>query len=172
VDTPCHSGLPGRLASRFTVFVSITTHWGPASTGNPIPLVTWQVMTSPTGMTSQETRFEVANRKTRDGGVATNGMTTGKRFRWNQARMERSIHGLPNVLPGLAMPDTFTPCRRATPEMALRPFWQWPACRAGGLQPSSTPLVLGYPTPYGPRWNRLLCKKLSVTLFRRQQAPL
>jgi hypothetical protein len=34
------------------------------------------------------------------------------------------------------MPDPSTPCRQVTPEM----FLEWPACRAGGLQPSSTPL--------------------------------
>jgi hypothetical protein len=45
--------------------------------------------------------------------------------------MERGIHGLPKISPGLAMADPSTPCGRATPKKAV--FYP-----------------LGYPTPYGP----------------------
>jgi hypothetical protein len=38
------------------------------------------------------------------------------------------------------MPDPSTPCGQATPETASWPFWRWPACRAGGLRASSSPL--------------------------------
>jgi hypothetical protein len=34
------------------------------------------------------------------------------------------------------------------PETTLWLFQGWPACRAGSLQPSSTPLDNGHPTPY------------------------
>jgi hypothetical protein len=57
-----------------------------------------------------------------------------------QARTGRGIHGLPKVSPGPAMPNPYTPCGRTTPETALRPFRGWPAHRAGGLRPSSSPL--------------------------------
>jgi hypothetical protein len=42
--------------------------------------------------------------------------------------------------PGPAKPNPYTPCGRATPQTALRPFGGWPARRAGGLRPSSSPL--------------------------------
>jgi hypothetical protein len=48
--------------------------------------------------------------------------------------MSKRIPGLSKVSPGPAMPDPSTPCGQAAPKMG------WPACRAGGLQPSSTPL--------------------------------
>jgi hypothetical protein len=57
-----------------------------------------------------------------------------------QARTGRGIHGLPKVSPGPAMPNPYTPCGRVTPQTALRPFWGWPALRAGGLGLSSPPL--------------------------------
>jgi hypothetical protein len=38
------------------------------------------------------------------------------------------------------MPDPYTPCGRATPQTALRPFGGWPTRSAGGLRPSSFPL--------------------------------
>jgi hypothetical protein len=38
------------------------------------------------------------------------------------------------------MPNPYTPCGQATPQTALQPFGGWPACRAGGLWPSSSPL--------------------------------
>jgi hypothetical protein len=47
-------------------------------------------------------------------------------------------HGLPKVSPGPAMPDPATPCKRATPETALRPFQGWPIHKAVNLRPSST----------------------------------
>jgi hypothetical protein len=47
----------------------------------------------------------------------------------HQARMGRGIHGLPKVSCGPAMPNPYTSCGRATPQMAL---------------------PLGYPFPYGP----------------------
>ena len=52
--------------------------------------------------------------------------------------MARGGHGLPKVSPGPAMPDPSTPCGRATPETALRPFQGRVAHRAGGLRPSFT----------------------------------
>jgi hypothetical protein len=48
-------------------------------------------------------------------------------------------HGLPKVSPGPAMLHTSRQSRQTTPEMAIRPFQGWPACRKGGLRPSSTP---------------------------------
>jgi hypothetical protein len=38
------------------------------------------------------------------------------------------------------MPDPSTLYGHATPEMAFHPSQEWPACRAGYLWPSSTPL--------------------------------
>jgi hypothetical protein len=35
----------------------------------------------------------------------------------NQARTGRGIHGLPKVSCGPAMPDPYTPCKQATPQM-------------------------------------------------------
>jgi hypothetical protein len=54
--------------------------------------------------------------------------------------MARGVRGLPKVSPGPAMPYPSMPCRRATPETALRPFQRWPAHGACSLQTSSTPL--------------------------------
>ena len=65
-----------------------------------------------------------------------------------QARTGRGIHGLPKVSCGPAMPDPYTPCGRATPQTALRPFGGWPARRAGGLRPSSS--CLDTPSRTGP----------------------
>jgi hypothetical protein len=48
-----------------------------------------------------------------------------------QARMAGSIHGLPKVSPGPALPNPSTSCGWAAPETAV--FYP-----------------LGYPTPYGP----------------------
>jgi hypothetical protein len=58
-----------------------------------------------------------------------------------QARTGRGIHGLPKVSCRTAMPDPYTPCRRATPQTALRPF---------GGRPAAVYFPLGYPIPYGP----------------------
>jgi hypothetical protein len=58
----------------------------------------------------------------------------------HQGRTGRGIHGRTKVSCGPAMPNTYTPCGRATPQTALRPFGGWPARRAGGLRPSSSPL--------------------------------
>jgi hypothetical protein len=57
-----------------------------------------------------------------------------------QARTGRGIHGLPKVSPSPVKPNPYTPCGQSTPQTALRPFEGWPACRAGGLRPSSSPL--------------------------------
>jgi hypothetical protein len=38
------------------------------------------------------------------------------------------------------MPNPYMPCGRTTPQTALRLFGGWPAHRAGGLRPSSSPL--------------------------------
>jgi hypothetical protein len=54
--------------------------------------------------------------------------------------MARGMHGLPKVSPGPAMPYLSTPCRRATAKTAFCLFIGWPACRAGGLRLSPTPL--------------------------------
>jgi hypothetical protein len=54
--------------------------------------------------------------------------------------MVKGIHILPRVSPGPALPDPSMPCRRVTAETALWPFQGWPARRADGLRPSSTPL--------------------------------
>jgi hypothetical protein len=62
-------------------------------------------------------------------------------------RMTRGGHGLPKVSPRPAMPYTFTLCGQATPEMTLRPFERWPAHRATGLGPSSTPMETPRRTP-------------------------
>jgi hypothetical protein len=61
-------------------------------------------------------------------------------------RMARGGHGLPKVSLGPAMPYPSTPCGRAT-------------CRAGSLQPSSTPLDNGQSPPYayGSRPASLTC---------------
>jgi hypothetical protein len=61
--------------------------------------------------------------------------------------MTRGGRGLPEVSLGPAMPNTYTPCRWATPETALCPFQGWPAHRAGGLRPSSTPFDTPRRTP-------------------------
>jgi hypothetical protein len=62
-------------------------------------------------------------------------------------RMARGGHELPKVSTGLAIPYPSTFCEQATPEMALWTFQGWPACRAGGLRPSLTPLVTPHLTP-------------------------
>jgi hypothetical protein len=49
-------------------------------------------------------------------------------------------HGRPKVSSGPAM---------TTPETAERPFQGWPAHRAGGLRPSSTPFGRHTPYAYG-----------------------
>jgi hypothetical protein len=53
-------------------------------------------------------------------------------YSW-QGRMARGGQGLPKVSLGPAMPNPYTPCGWATPEMAIRPFWGWPARMAGVL---------------------------------------
>jgi hypothetical protein len=62
-------------------------------------------------------------------------------------RMAWGGHGLPKVSCGPAMPNPSTPCGRATSETASWLFQGWPACRAGGLRPSSTPLDTPRRTP-------------------------
>jgi hypothetical protein len=61
--------------------------------------------------------------------------------------MARGDHGLTKVSPAPAMPYRSMPCGQATPETALQPFQGWPAHRAGGLLPSSTPLDTSRRTP-------------------------
>jgi hypothetical protein len=56
----------------------------------------------------------------------------------SHGRMARGGHELPNVSPGPVIPDPFTPCGWATPEMALQPFQGRPTHRMGGLRPFST----------------------------------
>jgi hypothetical protein len=52
--------------------------------------------------------------------------------------MARGGHRLAKVSSGLTKPYPPTPSERATPEMDLRPFQEWPVCRAGSLLTSST----------------------------------
>jgi hypothetical protein len=61
-------------------------------------------------------------------------------LRDTRANIARGGHGLPKVVPGLAMPYPSTPCGRATPETDILLFHGWPARRAGGLRRSFTPL--------------------------------
>jgi hypothetical protein len=84
-----------------------------------------------------------------------------------QARMAKVIHRLPEVSPGLAMPDPSVPCRRATLETALQPFL--------GGQPAVFSYPLGVPrrTPMGPTqrylalWHKLICLILFVEFINR-----
>jgi hypothetical protein len=62
-------------------------------------------------------------------------------------RMARGGHGLPNVSPGPAMPDSFMLCGQTTPETALQLFQGWPARRADSLQSLSTLLDTPRRTP-------------------------
>jgi hypothetical protein len=62
-------------------------------------------------------------------------------------RMARCGHGLPKVSPGPAKPYPSMPWGRVTPETALLSFLGWPAHKAGGLRPSSTPLDTPRRTP-------------------------
>jgi hypothetical protein len=65
------------------------------------------------------------------------------------------------------MPYPSMPCRRATPEAALRPFQGWPTRKAGGLQPSSTPLDTSHRSPL------LICLfTLSVSNGNEEEASL
>jgi hypothetical protein len=66
-------------------------------------------------------------------------------------RMATGGHGLPKVSIRPTMPDPSTPCGRASPETALRPFQGWPASRAGVTWPSSTHLDTPCCTPM-ERW--------------------
>jgi hypothetical protein len=52
--------------------------------------------------------------------------------------MARGGHGLPKLSLGPAIPYSSKPCRKTTPETALRPFQEWPVHRVGGPWPSST----------------------------------
>jgi hypothetical protein len=55
----------------------------------------------------------------------------------NSLKFHPALHALP-----------FTPCERTTPETALFPLWPFqgcPACRVGGLWPSSTPVDSVHP---------------------------
>jgi hypothetical protein len=71
----------------------------------------------------------------------------------NRAVWGRGIHGPSKAGPGA--PDPSTPCGRATPETALRPFLGSPARRAGGLRLFPTP------PPNTPRRTSLLLKLVS-----------
>jgi hypothetical protein len=72
---------------------------------------------------------------------------------WAYMCMAMGGHGLPKVSLGPPMPCPSTPCGRATPETALRPFQGWPTRRASGLRLSSTPLDT---TPCTPMpWDRI-----------------
>jgi hypothetical protein len=79
--------------------------------------------------------------------------------------MARNGYGLPNVSLGPAMPDPSTPFGRATLETTLRPFQGWPARRAGGLGPSSTPLDTPRPTPLHPGFRRRMFEMMHYGLI-------
>jgi hypothetical protein len=79
----------------------------------------------------------------------------------NHGRMARDGKGFFKVLPRPVMFYPSMPCWRATPETALQPFQGWPACRAGGLGPFSTPLDIPCHTPiYSYANNSTLDRKL------------
>jgi hypothetical protein len=85
--------------------------------------------------------------------------------------MGRGDHGLPKVSPGPTMPYPSMPCGRASPETAisaLRLFQLWPACRAGGLRPSPTPLDTPRRAPMATSsaWKLLFEKRLVVFTAR------
>jgi hypothetical protein len=69
------------------------------------------------------------------------------RCRIGHRHMARDGHGLPKVLFRPVMPYLSMPCRWATCETALLHFQGWPACKAGGLGPSSNPLDTPLRTP-------------------------
>jgi hypothetical protein len=75
----------------------------------------------------------------------------GKGWPWATLSFARARHALPFC----------TPCRRATPDTALWPFQGWPACKAGGLRPSSTSLET-------PRRTPVLLEPISLLLRRKQ----
>jgi hypothetical protein len=64
--------------------------------------------------------------------IDANPWAYGKGWPWTPQSFTRARYARPFTCP--------SPCGRTTPEMALRPFQGWPARRAGGLWPSSTPL--------------------------------
>jgi hypothetical protein len=69
---------------------------------------------------------------------------------WTYGKGLASGHGLYKVSPGPAMPNSFKPCRKATPDSALWSFQWWPARRAGGLHPLGTPchMPMCFSRPY------------------------
>jgi hypothetical protein len=77
-------------------------------------------------------------------------------------RMARDCHGLPKVSPRLTMPYPSMPC----PETALWPFQGWPACRAGNLRPSSTPLDIPRRTPMAKQIGRSLPFVLIPVIYK------
>jgi hypothetical protein len=79
--------------------------------------------------------------------------------------MARDGHELPKVLPRPAMPHPSMPCRQATHEKALQPFQGWPACRARGLQVSSTLLDTPHCTP-------ILRNVMVTTSAKMQRGPI
>jgi hypothetical protein len=83
--------------------------------------------------------------------------------------MAKGGHGLSKLSLGPAMPDQSTPCRQANPETALRLFQEWPARRAGGLQPSLMPLDTPRLTPmyYRRRSSEYRRRPSSSFLFHR-----
>jgi hypothetical protein len=84
--------------------------------------------------------------------------------------MARGGHGLPKVSLGPAIPYASTPFGRATPETTLQLFQGWPACRAGGLTPPSTPLDTSRRTPLcrfaWSRCRRRFCPDVAVCSMR------
>jgi hypothetical protein len=78
--------------------------------------------------------------------------------------------------PPCPLPNPFTPCGQATPETAFQPFQGWPACRASGLWPSSTPLDTPRCMPLlrGYWITSYLYKRLTffvLCLFRPESVP-
>jgi hypothetical protein len=64
-----------------------------------------------------------------------------------------------------AMPYLSMLCRQAIPETALRSFPGWPARKAGGLQPSSTPLDTPRRTPIVTVLFRLQWQGIELKVF-------
>jgi hypothetical protein len=84
------------------------------------------------------------------GRSAPSGVSLASPLGFRQARTGRGIHGLPKVSCRPAMPNPYTPCGRATLQIALHPFGGWPARRAWGLRPSSSSLDTPARVPHSP----------------------
>jgi hypothetical protein len=80
-----------------------------------------------------------------------------------QVRMASGIHGLSKVSPGPALPYPYTPCERASPEVALKLFL-WVFHPQGGW-PADVLFPLGYPMPYRPGGDDALVLISVILIF-------